>query len=167
MCVWVDQITEIILTVIFSKLKQHVFINKLAHSVTPMVTIMSSNNRTEIDQQRDSRLAKRREAYRRWMESETGEQRQHRLQRRRQQRRANETPENRETRLSRMRASTQQQHANETPENRETRLSRKRASTQQQRANEIPENRETTGAYLEGAQGGLSTPLRSTIFINN
>ena len=96
---------------------------------------------TESDEQRQSRLARRREAYRRRRDSETGEQREQRLQRRRQQR-ANETPEQRETRLSRNKSSTQQQRANETPEQRETRMSRNRSSTQQQRANETPEQRE-------------------------
>ncbi len=102
----------------------------------------STENSTEKDQQRESRLARRREAYRRRRDSETAEQREQRLQRRRQQR-SNENTEQRETRLSRKRTSEQQQRANQTPEQRETRLSHVRSSTQQQRANQTPEQRET------------------------
>ncbi len=96
---------------------------------------------SETPAQRELRLQKRRDAYKKRKDAETGEERERtRLATR--SRRAKETPEQRQNRLESLRLADHQRRVNETPEQRQDRLESLRLANHQRRDNETPEQRQ-------------------------
>lgn len=99
----------------------------------------------ETPDEKEKRLAKNREYFKKFIANETPKQRKKRLIKdceNYKKRIANETPEQREKRLIRYREYDKKRIANETPEKREIRLAKKREYYKKQIANETPEQKE-------------------------
>ena len=109
----------------------------------------------ETPEQREARLARRREQYRQRHAAETADAREARLERQREsarRRRAMESASDRNARLSQARRHQCKRVSTETSGERETRLQRLRAAQQLRLAAESPEERESRLAQLRLSQ---------------